>query len=388
MLPVTITRLGLNKLFLWSEAERLQTYPQALARAEAGRIYTRREIGETLFDLDYVRGRKPLRENVLTNCFGGQQVALDKLVIRGVNLFRSAQPPRQQPVTPPGEPPRYFTADDPWQSTEAALALGAAYRTDPAGEDWLILLARQLARYEVRTRLMLHLLGGQGWSLCFVEDGFFSAPSVEARLRRTDEAIALFADDGVAFNHLLTQHIQVALGPWWRQEIRELGYELAEDFDLQGATNRPPSTNTLNSALKTALWVFYTLGVIVEETEGWTLDPGRALAILGEEISSELLGVADHVLNPLAALRQAADGQADPLGFLVTSRLVEQWGSILDIPLLEREEAFDRFMREKLYTEEVRILAHHPGQPRLGRGLFGDEDMRKIRLDIVPAREE
>lgn len=388
MIPIEITRLGLNKLFLWAEAERLQTYPQGLARVKPDRTYTRREIGEMLFDLAYVRGCKPLRENVLTNCFGAEQVAQDKLVIRGVNLFRSNLPPREQPVTRPGEPPRYFTAEDPWQPTEEALALGAAYRTDPEGEDWLILLARQLARYEVRTRLMLHLLGREAWSLRFVEEGFFSTPSIEARLVGADSNIALFANDGSEFNHLLEEHIGVSLGPWWRQEIQSLGYELADDFLLQGAMNRLPSTNMLNSALKTALWVFHTLEIIVEEAEGWVVDLNRAVGVLGREISRELLRASHQVLTPLSALRQMAESQVDPQGFLVVSNLVEGWGSLLGIPMPERETAFDRFLREKLYTEEVRVLARHPGQPRLGRGLFGDDNARKIQLEIVPAMGE
>jgi hypothetical protein len=42
-------------------------------------------------------------------------------------------------------------------------------------------------------------------------------------------------------------------------------------------------------------------------------------------------------------------------------------------------------MRHQIYQGRVRILETHAGQPRLGRGLFGDDMARKIRFDLIEA---
>jgi hypothetical protein len=56
-----IARLGLTKLFLWSEAERFQTYPQAMARLVPGRTYTRRQVAGQLMQLAYEQGKVRVR---------------------------------------------------------------------------------------------------------------------------------------------------------------------------------------------------------------------------------------------------------------------------------------------------------------------------------------
>ena len=48
---ISVERVGLTKLFLWSEAQRFQTYPKALARLTSDRTYTRQQIAEDLFGL-------------------------------------------------------------------------------------------------------------------------------------------------------------------------------------------------------------------------------------------------------------------------------------------------------------------------------------------------
>ncbi len=48
----------------------------------------------------------------------------------------------------------------------------------------------------------------------------------------------------------------------------------------------------------------------------------------------------------------------------------------------EAAQAFDDFMRSALYEGRISIVARHQGQPRHGRGLFGDENSRKVKLEF------
>ncbi len=45
----TSSKVALPKLFLWNDPTRYQEFPEALSRAEEGRVYTRQEIEQELF---------------------------------------------------------------------------------------------------------------------------------------------------------------------------------------------------------------------------------------------------------------------------------------------------------------------------------------------------
>jgi len=67
-----IKKIGLAKLFLWQEAERIQTRPEVFANLEQGRTYTRRELAEKVFGLFYKSGDggEPIPKDVMNNCYG------------------------------------------------------------------------------------------------------------------------------------------------------------------------------------------------------------------------------------------------------------------------------------------------------------------------------
>jgi hypothetical protein len=377
-----ITRLGLTKLFLWSEAERFQTYPQAMARLTQGRTYTRQQIGTELSGLVYSGARKPRRENVLSNLFGMLQIGQDKLLLRGVNLFRRVPPNGSHRVSGMTV---WEQASDEWVPTEAALQMGEAYRLSPDGLRWKQLLAEQLARYEPRTRVLLHLLS-HGHALRFESPGYFAGNTQRAQLVG-ENTYELFGEKGAAFNRLLFDHAEVAIGPWWREEIEATGFELVEDYKVEGAMNRPPSTNNVNSALKTALYVFYALDILVEEDDSWFVDADVLARHLSPEIASDLLGKA--YARPLdlsdewARLSYVVDEMADERGFVVAAEAAERWGELSDLPPGERVLAFDTLIRQGIFEERVEVLDRHPGQPRMGRGLLDDDNMRMVRLRVL-----
>ncbi|MBK8988199.1 MAG: hypothetical protein IPM39_19390 [Chloroflexi bacterium] len=384
MTAVLINRLGLNKLFLWSEATRFQTYPQALARLQPGRAYTRQQIAEELFGLAAKGDGRQRRESQINNLFGMVQVGHDKLLLKGINLF--------QRITPHGvhrinRANLWEQVDDKWEPTQSAQAIGIAYDRDPNGLRWRQLLAEQLARYEPRTRVLLHLLG-QNYHLRFAEAGYFTGNTFLAQIVGPQN-YSLFAEQGAAFNQLLYERLPLAIGPWWIAQISAAGFDVAPNYVLQGAMNRPPSTNYINSALKTALYVFHDLHILQETEAGWRVDPEAFARHIHPEVGQELLGLyyaaapdPDDEWGQLAHLiAQLTDEQ----GFVAAAMLADKWGALQDIPPAQRAASLDAFIRQGIFTGRVDILDQHLGQPRLGRGLFDDDNLRLVKLRILTA---
>lgn len=363
-----IKRVGLAKLFLWPEAERIQTYPEAFANLRPERVYTRQEVVTEVFGLVYKDAQtgQPVRGSHIENCFGLEPVFGKKVVIRGLNALRQIGPGQ-------------------YVATEAALQIGQGYRTETDEDDWLIPLAQQLARFEVRTRLLLYLLGRGGWSLTFASPVFYAYPSVRARLERAGESLALFQDKAAAFNRLLHLHSHVALGPWWAMELAGLGYELDEDFCFESIPGGAPSTNKLSSALKSSLFLFKYLGILESVDGGWAVNQTRAVDLLGAEIVIDLVEVPqnNNQDSPLALLKQLAGELQDDSGLVVVSHLARRWAGRNHIAPDEADIVFDQFLRQQLYDGAVRVTLRHQGQPRHGRGLFGEETARKIKLEFL-----
>jgi hypothetical protein len=365
----TIKAVGLAKLFLWPEAERIQTYPQAFANLTAGRVYTKRDIATDVFGLVYKDGEasKPVRGNQIENCFGMEVISGEKVVVRGINALRQV-------------------GSDQFEASEAALAIGQAYTRNPDDEhSWAIPLAREMARYEVRTRLLLYLLGRGEWSLSFTTPEFYAFPSVSATLVREDESLALFGNNGQVFNRLLHEHRRVALGPWWEAEFAQAGYALSEEFHFEGIRGGPPSTNKLNSNLKSSLFLMKYLGVLESCHGGWVINNNQAAAVLGEAIARDSVETPDteQAESPLASLKHLVDELQDGAGLIVVSDLAWRWTARNHVPPREAEAAFDQFMRQQIYEGTIRVVARHQGQPRHGRGLFGDGNARKIKLEFT-----
>lgn len=376
----TINRLGLTKLFLWMEADRYQTYPAALARLVPDRTYTRRQIAEELFGLSYV-GSKPKRENVMTNVFGVLQTADDKLLVRGINLFRRVTPDGWQMVSGMKV---WERESDQWAPAPAALALGESYRSSPTNLRWKQLLAEQLARYEPRTRVLLHVLC-HGGELRFETSAFFGGASQRASISGF-ETCRPFDDNGAAFNTLLLRYGDVAVGPWWRQDIEDFGHELSEEFSLEGAARLVPSTNYIASAMKAAMSVFRALEILYERAGIWKVDTDILSRHLSPEVTNDLLGttqVRPDLSDEWKQLAHVLSTITDAQGYVVASEAAERWGEVADLPVSERTAAFDRLLRRGIFEEHVQILDRHPGQPRMGRGLFDDDNMRMICLRVL-----
>lgn len=365
--PVILTKIGLSKLFLWPEAERIQTYPEALAGLVEGRAYSKYEIATEIFRLIYVEERKgkAVREHQILNCFGMDASRPGKVAIRGINCLRQI-------------------GKDQYEATEEALRIGEAYR-DRDEIAWATLLARQVARYEIRTRLILYLIGDGGWRLEFDRPDFFALPSINARLVRDGEMIALFQNQSKAFNRLLQENARISLGPWWKAELAQAGYLLADDFCFQGMREQAPPVNKLNSNIKPGLFLMKYLGVLQSHRGGWIVSGDKAVEVLGKAIANDFVtaGGLESQKSELSILRELVESSQDSERFVVVSQIARNWATQNRIPIYEAEEAFDRFVREQLYKGNLRVVERHQGQPRHGRGLFGDSGARKIKLELL-----
>jgi len=360
-----ITNIGLNKLFLWMEAERLETFPEAFAKLAAGQAYTKEELVK-LFGLIYRYGDKsshPVRSDFLRNFYGLEIISPTKVGIRGVNALKEVESGIYRP-------------------TQAAIAIGQAYR-DRDQALWMPALAQLIARYEVRTRLMLYLLGKGGGRLTFPKDEFFGPRSGGAQVALANRtSVALFVEQARGFNELLQNYRWQALGPFWTEEITNKGYEIAHDFCFEGLRDLQPSANKLNSRLKCSLFLFKYLDILINQGGEWVVNPSQATSILGEEIAQDFV-TAEFDRSPLQRLQDWQAELKDSLGFVVIADLVERWGAYKLLPLSQAEAEFDAWIRQQIYHGRLRILETHAGQPRLGRGLFGDETARKIRFEII-----
>lgn len=363
-----ITRIGLNKLFLWMEAERLESYPEAFARLQAGQKYTKGMLIKEVYGLIYNENGDPghpVRSDFMRNLFGLEIAGPEKVSIRGVNALREIEP-------------KIFTP------TPMALEIGQAYlrRDEPA---WLEGLAKMIARYEVRTRLMLYLLGKGEARLVFPNEEFFGFASSHAELLQSEKKIALFAESAKAFNALLQEHRAVALGRWWTDAIYAEGLDISPEFVFEGLRDPTPPTNKINSRLKISLFLMKYLGIIQNQGREWTVNPIRMLEVLGPEIAQDFVPV-DEIslpLTPLEWIKAWQSSAQDEAGYIVVNALVRQWAERKKIPLPQAEIELDAWMREQSYHGRMRIIAMHPGQPRLGRGLYGDDSARKIKFEII-----
>jgi hypothetical protein len=232
---------------------------------------------------------------------------------------------------------------------------------------------------------MLYLLS-HGCALRFESAGYFGGRTNLAKLTGHGDYL-LFSDQGNAFCPLLQDNRETAIGPWWQTELDLAGFSLAADYVFEGAMARSPSMNDINSALKAALRVFYSLGVLVDHNGDWSVEVDAFTQQLSAEVAQDLLGIASpkrlDLSDDWTRLEYAAKTLTDEQGFVIVSELAERWGELARLPIGQRLAAFDALIRRGVFEGRVEILDRHPGQPRMGHGLFDDDNMRMIKLRVL-----
>lgn len=362
-------RIALPKLFLWSEAARIQEYPEALSRAEAGRNYARLEIERELLDvtptMQFQHGApRGSRTDGIVNLYGIERSG-DRWRLNGLGLLeRSGGTARA-------------TAD--------GLRLGRLFREHPSDAAWAIELAKLIATREPRTRLVLWLML-QGAELTAGFSDSDSNTSLELRWG-TNQVLTIRWAQTDEFNELLQDHAQKLLGPFWSQAIQmDSKIPVAWEGVVRGST---PSTNSLSTALRRSLGLFHHVGLLQGSGRDWSVTPEHLAQVLGEQAlrSFGFEGAAPVRLTDDEAFARALRDSTDAEGFLIVSQLGERFGELLQVPDEDRAAVLDSYIRTAMYHDQLRVLDRHPGQPRMGRGLFGEPGARRVRIEFTPSHK-
>lgn len=358
-------RIALPKLFLWSEAARIQEFPEALSRAEADRTYTRADIERELLDvastLQFQHGApRGSRTDGIVNLYGIEHSG-DRWRLNGLGLLARSEGRAK--------------------ATVDGLQLGMTYRDDPHQGAWALALGQLIATREPRTRLILWLmLRGAELRAGFLDSEsntplelHFDGKVLSIRWERTDE-----------FNEILQAHAVELLGPFWSNAI-SLDAEATIIWEgvVRGSS---PSTNGLSNALRRSLGLFHHLGLFEGSGGAWALTPEQLSRQLGDEVLWSLGSdsAASGRLSDDEAFVRALRDCADAEGFFVVSQLADRFGELLRVPDEDRAAVLDSYARTAMYHDELRVLDRHAGQPRMGRGLFGEPDARRVRVEFTP----
>lgn len=186
------------------------------------------------------------------------------------------------------------------------------------------------------------------------------------------------------FNRLLQDNAELALGPIWRVDLTALSKSGPVAWEgVQGGT---PSTNNLPVALKKALAVFFHIRAFDGGPSVWGMDAGGLADALAMANVAELgfNGATQERLSDDEAFARALGDCADAEGFLTVSRLAERFGELLRVSHADRGAVLDSYVRTAMYHGHLRVRDHHPGQPRMGRGLFGEFGARRVRVEFTP----
>lgn len=362
----TEVRIALPKLFLWSEAARIQEYAEAASRAEAGRVYSRVGLERHVFDIAATgefEGGAPRgkRTDGVINTRGLERSG-PRYRINGINLFERV--------------------GDGLRLTNEGVELGKAFRDAETDIEWARVLARQLLRREPRTRLVIGLCLA-GWQLAVEASGGIPTGSVSLTSPQ-GELLAVAQRNCDSFNTVLQDNAELALGPLWRGDLTALGE--SGPVIWEGVQGRTPSTNDLPTVLKKALSVFFHIRAFDGGPSVWCMDAGGLadslaqpdLAPLGFESADPVRLTDDEAFA--RALRDCVDGD----GFLIVSQLADRFGDLLGVLSEDRDAVLDSYARKAIYHDRLRVLDRHPGQPRMGRGLLGESGARRVRVEFTP----
>jgi hypothetical protein len=276
-------------------------------------------------------------------------------------------------------------ADKGLRVTSEGIELGKAFREAEADIDWARVLAKQLLRREPRTRLVIGLCLA-GWQVGVEAPG--GIPTGGLSLTSPDGEILEVAQRNCNdFNTLLRDNAELALGPRWRADLEargEVGPVVWEG--VQGGT---PSTNDLPTALKKALAVFFHIRAFDGGPVVWGMDTIRLANALAMENLVELgfEGNAPVQLSDDEAFACALGDCADAEGFIIVRQLGERFGELLRVPDQDRAAVLDSYVRAAMYHDKLRVLHRHAGQPRMGRGLFGEPGARRVRIEFMPVHK-
>lgn len=381
--PAAPLEIQLNKLYLWVEPPRYYLYPQYLSSntLDAQATYTEEEVKTQVFERllvpqkgnpDKLRAR---RGSLINNVFGLEVRSPDSVRLRGINLFRRVESAGE------GTPAFRLSLD--------GQRLAEAYRQDKEGVTWRGILAQVLAKFEPRTRILLHCLGHLGYRLRFsnresADSSFFSYPARAALLCGPDAApeclqvlrpVRVAKGEVPPINTLMRDHLAVAIGPHWLAELQSAGIVTDRPWILHGSVGPEPSDDEIGVYLKCPLGLLRDLQILRFQDGDWFVDLHNAWTHLGSEVCSDLLPEA-QTADFYSVLRRQYAVLQDEERMAQAALLAQQVCQELVISQAE----FDRQLLQLIYDGRVRLGRSWRGQLRHGRGLFGEVDKQFVEL--------
>jgi hypothetical protein len=356
--PIVVT---LNKLFLWYDATRLQTWPKLLAQLEPDEEFdsmtdlVRKHVSSRVVD-----AKHPVHLDVARS-LGGIETQGGRILLRGVGLLEKGE--------------------KGYRLSVEGVKLVDLYRGDSTGVGWIQHLGKVLVTREPRLRSVLRSLSQDGTSLVFSGGDWFEGSSERHYLFVPGEApLFIFRDqpDDHNLRTWLKDNAWWALGLWREHPLLER-YSCAR---LVGQLKQDFSLDRIGSQLRPAFEVLAYLGVVRRlGSEAW-IDHDTAIKTFGRDVAHDFGWTSSELekeQSPAEILGSELDRLRLDTGFVIASELRDG---------LHRRgiENPDRLVADMIKDGLLVLEGQDYGQGRHGRGLYGDPSKQLIRLRINLSR--
>lgn len=353
---IELVAIALPQLVLWYDSTRIQTWPSLMAQVEDNVVKpSSTDFGRKHFTDRMTDDRHAAAEKITRN-MPGLETKNGRLILRGIGLLDRV----------PGG----------YQLSQAGKELGAAYRDNPDGIDWVKVLGRLLITRDPRTRTLIKLLSESGAELYFTEDEWWGGSLQRATINFADgNQLVPFAKQEHPNPNLRSAIRECswwALGEWRHHEF----LLEANDCRFVGQLKSEFSLHDISLAIRSSMEVLLHLGVVQHRADRCWLDHDVAFEVFGTAIAEDFgWEPARHTKSVLEWLIQFVDELRLDTGFIVASELRDRL----------RKQGFDNPDREiaRLESEgRVVIEATDYGQSRHGAGLYDDPRKQLIKLRV------
>jgi len=341
--------------FFWTDTSRIERWPEILKKLP-GKIESKSRVDVAKDYLNYKTDEKGriLRADEVYGMFGLEQKK-NKNIIVGCNLI--------------------VKGDKGYILSEDAKKIAEAYESD---ENWELLLAIQLLKYSIRVRaIAIGLINGEGINF---KEGFLKN-NKESFLVLAGDKYYIFNTDNVEknLNTIMEKYKTISIGEFWRNI---LNFDEDESVEIEGIVKKEPSLKQAASYFKMPFMLFKHLGWIKEQADNmYVLDKGLVKKQVGDKIFNSLM--IETFKGELDILKELILEHMDERGYFPVSIVGKSLKEKLDIISESSVNRWiDRYFMTGITEKKFRLVGSEQGQPRHGRGLFGDKDQQLIKLEF------
>jgi len=255
-----------------------------------------------------------------------------------------------------------------WKLSTEARELLSVWRTGDHRQA-MEQLSTLLLRRSAWLRLATIKLQSGAWQLCRWDE--IKASNGQLRVGKT----LLLGDDADPTGWLLGIEDAV-LGAWWP----ELSPLQQCKVMIHAPKTAKPDDGLSLSPLKSPFYLLDSLG--------WLDFDGRLCLPASLAHETFLDGLTGSKPSPTVLLNQATAAMSDHRGVFPLEPVMLRFAQTFDLfpHPAAKEPAFmawtDRLLGESFHTGAIELLSSEPGQPRHGRGLFGDSQQKLLRWRV------